>query len=215
MTAGAEIASWELAEKYYFDPSFGGALVPGQSNVFETTVDLSGIAFLTQPRHLSPVASRLRLYFPGKLTAEWNADYDPVLERMSFSNESVNYQLSSSVSAGAGHTFLKTSSQYLYGGSQTVLSGPSTYNQFTVTATYGHRNKRGLTVSTMVGYDANEGLMQYTYIEGGYNWDCCGLMVQYRRFAVGTITNDHQLRFTFLLSNIGSYGTLRKEDRMY
>ncbi len=56
-----EVITWELAQKYFFDPTFGGALVPGQRNVFDSTVDFSGIAFLTEPRHFSPVISRLRV----------------------------------------------------------------------------------------------------------------------------------------------------------
>ena len=42
-----EIVTWELAQKYFVDPTFGGALVPGRRNVFTSTVDLTGIAFLT------------------------------------------------------------------------------------------------------------------------------------------------------------------------
>ena len=33
-----EIVTWELAQKYFFNPTFGGALVPGQRNVFDSTV---------------------------------------------------------------------------------------------------------------------------------------------------------------------------------
>ena len=43
-----EIITWELAQKYFLDPTFGGALVPGQSNVFTTTADFTGIAFLNE-----------------------------------------------------------------------------------------------------------------------------------------------------------------------
>src|SRR5208283_3483071 len=48
-----EIVTWELAQKYFLDPTFGGALISGQRNVFTTTSDLTGVAFLTQPRHVS------------------------------------------------------------------------------------------------------------------------------------------------------------------
>ncbi|MGB8987525.1 MAG: LPS assembly protein LptD, partial [Candidatus Sulfotelmatobacter sp.] len=42
-----ELVTWELAQKYFLDPTFGGALIPGQRNVITTTIDLTGIAFLT------------------------------------------------------------------------------------------------------------------------------------------------------------------------
>src|SRR5207245_1764234 len=42
-----EIVSWELAQKYFIDPTFGGALRLGARNVFTSTADFTGIAFLT------------------------------------------------------------------------------------------------------------------------------------------------------------------------
>jgi len=37
----------EITQRYYFDPTFGGALVPGQRNVLTATEDLTGIAFFS------------------------------------------------------------------------------------------------------------------------------------------------------------------------
>src|SRR5207248_691697 len=71
--ATREIVSWELAQKYFLDPTFGGALVPGRSNVFASTVDLTGIAFLTEPRHLSPITSRLRIGTTRSSDLDWDA----------------------------------------------------------------------------------------------------------------------------------------------
>src|SRR6202043_816773 len=71
-----EVVTWELKQKYFLDPTFGGALIPGQRNVFTTTADLTGIAFLTQPRHLSPLVSRLRVETSARTDAEWDLDYD-------------------------------------------------------------------------------------------------------------------------------------------
>ena len=42
----SEIFSWDLSEKYYFDPTFGGALVPGQRNLMLTELNLTGYTFL-------------------------------------------------------------------------------------------------------------------------------------------------------------------------
>ena len=50
--------TWELAQKYFVNTTFGGALVPGPRNVFDSTVDFTGIAFLTEPRHYSRPSSR-------------------------------------------------------------------------------------------------------------------------------------------------------------
>src|SRR4030095_8098955 len=70
-----EVLSWEIAQKHFIDPTFGGALVDAQRNVFTTTAVFSGIAFLTQPRHLSPIISRLRIETSSRTHAEWDGDY--------------------------------------------------------------------------------------------------------------------------------------------
>src|SRR6202012_4334304 len=38
-----DLISWTIAQKYFANPTFGGALVPGQRNVFDATVDFTGI----------------------------------------------------------------------------------------------------------------------------------------------------------------------------
>ena len=53
----SEILSWQLWYKRYLDPTFGGAVIAGQPNVLESTVDLTGTPFLDRPRHQSPVVS--------------------------------------------------------------------------------------------------------------------------------------------------------------
>src|SRR5512146_2345044 len=71
-----EIARWEVAQKYFVDQNFGGALVAGRRNVFTTTADFTGIAFLTEPRPFSPIISRLRLNVTRAADVQWNLDYD-------------------------------------------------------------------------------------------------------------------------------------------
>ena len=47
-----------------------------------------------------------------------------------------------------------------------------------------------------------------------YNTDCCGYSIQYRRFNVGT-RDENQFRVAFAIANIGSFGTLRRQERMF
>ena len=44
--------------------------------------------------------------------------------------------------------------------------------------------------------------------------DCCGLSVQYRRFSFGT-RNENQFRVAFAIANIGSFGTLKRQERIF
>src|SRR5207248_9367826 len=71
-----EIFTWELFQKRYFDPTFGGALVDGVRNVVASTADIAAYAFLVGPRSTSPVVSMFRANpIPG-LGIQWQADYD-------------------------------------------------------------------------------------------------------------------------------------------
>ncbi len=49
-----ELISWRLAQKYFFNENFGGAVIDGRRNIFDTTLNFSGIAFLTEPRAIAP-----------------------------------------------------------------------------------------------------------------------------------------------------------------
>ena len=42
----------------------------------------------------------------------------------------------------------------------------------------------------------------------------CGISVELHRFSFGT-RNENQFRVAFAVSNIGTFGTLRKQDRLF
>src|SRR6266566_2601390 len=56
----SEVLSWELWQRRYFDPTFGGAIVPGLRNVVLSSIELTPYAFLDGPRRYSPVVSVFR-----------------------------------------------------------------------------------------------------------------------------------------------------------
>ena len=88
-----EIFTWELSQKRFFDPNFGGALIPGQRNVFDTTADITAFAFLMGPRTYSPVASVVVRASPiAGLGIQWQADYDPRFRRVVDSSISMDYR---------------------------------------------------------------------------------------------------------------------------
>lgn len=204
-----EIVTWEVAQKYFLDPDFGGALVNGRRNVLTTTADFSGIAFLTEPQHLSPLISRLRVQTSSQADAEWDLDYDFKKRGINASTVLVNYHVGA-YTFGGGDAYV----QSLPG-----LTGASAvqkdFNQFRVLFGYGHPSKPGFSGATSIGFDANLGFLQYATAQTTYNWDCCGITVEYRRFALGSVRNENQFRFSFTLANIGSFGNLRKQERLY
>jgi LPS-assembly protein len=204
-----EVLTWQVAQKYFLDPDFGGALVDGRRNVLSTTVDFSGIAFLTEPRHLSPVISRLRAQTSATTDAEWDLDYDFKEHRINASTALFNYHFGD-FTVGGGDAFVQA-----LPGIVTSSTAPQDFNQFRVLVGYGHPNKRGFSGAAAFGFDANLGFLQYGTIQTSYNWDCCGISVEYRRFALGTVRNENQYRVNFTLANIGSFGNIRKQEQLY
>jgi LPS-assembly protein len=63
-------------------------------------------------------------------------------------------------------------------------------------------------------YDIHLGIFEGLSAQGSYNTDCCGLSVQYRRIFIGT-RDEHQFLFSFEISNIGSVGTLNRQERIF
>jgi LPS-assembly protein len=206
-----EVVTWEIAQKYFLDPTFGGALVPGRRNVFTTTADFSGIAFVTDARHLSPITSRLRIQTTPRTDAEWDLDYDIKKGRINASTALVNYRIGA-FTIGGGDAYLQAPEEI-----QGANAGatPQRFNQFRVLLGYGHPNKRGFSGATNFGFDANLGFLQYSAAQVSYNWDCCGISVEYRRFALGSVRNENQFRFSFALANIGAFGNLRGQEKLF
>ena len=204
-----EVVTWEVAQKYFLDPDFGGAIVDGRRNVLSTTADFSGIAFLTEPRHLSPLISRLRAQTSSQTDAEWDIDYDFKEHRINASTALFNYHFGD-YTIGGGDAYVQALTGVV---STTTLQ--QDFNQFRVLLGYGHPNKRGFSGATAFGFDANLGFLQYATVQTSYNWDCCGISLEYRRFALGAVRNENQFRFSFTLANIGSFGNIRKQEQLY
>jgi len=198
----SEVFSWTLAQRRYFDPTFGGAILDGRRNVVESTVDLTSYAFLDGPRTQSPVVSVFRASPRPGFGVEWRADYDPVRGGI----------VDSGLTADA-----RFSTYFVSVGHNQVHSVPQlspNANQFRGTMGFGHENRRGWNAAFTAIYDYRVGVMQYAVTQVTYNTDCCGFSIQYRRFGFGT-RNENQFRLAFAVANLGSFGTLKKQERLF
>ncbi len=207
-----EILTWELAQKYFINDNFGGALVNGKRNVFTTTVEFTGIAFLTEPRRLAPLVSRLRMRPNAKSDVQWQLDYDFKEGRINSSTTMVDYRLGDFF-VGGSHAFFHVPGEIFV--NPTPLPAPTLFNQLRFLAGYGGPNKRGLSAAGNIGFDVNFDSLQYGAFQTSYNWDCCGFSFEYRRFAFGSVRNENQYRFAFTLANIGTFGTLKRQERIF
>jgi LPS-assembly protein len=198
-----EIFTWELFQKRYFDPTFGGALVPGQSNLFTATADLTAYAFLVGPRSSSPVVSLLRMSPVNGLSVLWQADYDHRQHGIVDSSVSVDYRFAKFF-VSAGHNQVHT---------DPILSPPA--NQFRFRGGFGDLNHRGLSAGFEAIYDYRQGQMKFTTSQITYNTDCCGFSFQLHTINLGTRVETVE-RFSFAVANIATtLGNLKKQDRMF
>jgi LPS-assembly protein len=212
VNSARELFSWELGQKYFFDPSFGGAVVNGFRNVFATTADFTGIAFLTGPRRFAPLISRFRLNPGGRVSADSELDYDFARHKISTSSASLSVRIGQQLTLSASDAYIQAPGSTV---SSNNIITPILYNNVRFGATYGSPLKRGFSTAGIAGYDANTLFLQYTAVQSSYNWDCCGVSVEYRRWFLPGIRNENEYRFIFNLANVGSFGNLRRRERLY
>jgi LPS-assembly protein len=226
--AGAdEFVTWEVKMKYFADPNFGGAVLNGTRNVFTTTANFTGIAFVTDPRRFSPVVSRFRVRTSGNSDLEWQLDYDTKKGRINSSMLYTGFHFGDFF-VGASHAYLQVPGE--------VVTDPTTgnilpvcvphifnqpacvpplFDQLRAQVGYGSPTKRGWSAAANIGFDREFNLLQYSAAQTAYNWDCCGLSFEYRRFSLGSVRNENQYRFAFTLANIGTFGNLKRQERLF
>jgi LPS-assembly protein len=186
--------------------------VAEQRNVFTTTADFTGIAFLNSERRFAPIISRLRVETSPRTNTEWDVDYDIKTGQINSSMALVNYHYGP-FTIGGGDAFLRVINTAA--GTTPAPTSANEFHQFRVLFGYGQLNKRGLSAASSFGFDADSGSLQYATAQTSYTWDCCGLNLEYRRFALGSVRNENQYRFSFTLANIGALGNLRRQERLY
>ncbi len=197
-----EVLSWQLTQVRYFDPTFGGAVVQGQRNVVEAVTELTAYTFLDGPRNYSPVISALRAQLDPRLGFEWRTDYDPLRGHLVNSGVTVDGRFSKYF-ISLGHNQVRSSD---------VLTPNA--DQFRGLVGIGDQNKKGWNAAFSAIYDYHQGVMQYATTQVTYNTDCCGFSVEYRRFSFGT-RNENQYKFAFSIANVGSFGTLKRQERIF
>ena len=203
-----EWASWQIAQKFFIDPNFGGALISGRRNVFDSTLDLSAIAFLTSPRNLSPVISRVRFEAIDNLRVEWDLDYDPKAGRLGADNLYAGYSRGSTT-VGLGHSLLNAVDET--GSSASTIKS----QQIEPFLTIGKPSGKGFNLAANGGYDFTHSELQYAGAQAVYNWDCCGLTFGYRRFSLGSVRDETQYLYSFTLANFGSVGDVRRSNSAF
>jgi LPS-assembly protein len=199
-----ELVSWRLVQKHFFDPTFGGAAVPGERNVFQALNSITPFAFALGPVHWSPIVSDLTISPGSRYDIEQILEYDPTLEKMTTIGTLLKVKPYSQFFATVAHFRLDA---------DPILQPLS--NQVRTLFGYGSLNGRGFSAAVGISYDLTSNALQNQLVQVSYNGRCCGLALEYRRIALGQVRTENQFRVAFIIANIGTFGNLRRQEKIY
>ncbi len=208
------LISWRISQKYYFDPTFGGALQPGQRTVFEPTISLTGFQF-ARGQHLSPVVSVLKFSPFTNYDTELRADISP----------NGGGILNAGITSHVRHGPYGLSLTDFFINRTAGLSTPVTpsgnlaslpsFHLLRAVASFGDTNRRGLSGAFGTDYNFTQRRALQAVSQVSYNFGCFALDFEFRRFSLGTIRRENQFRIALSLANVGTFGNLKPRERLY
>lgn len=207
-----EIASWSLTQKYYFDPEFGGALVPGERNVFQALDSVTPFAFVDREHETSPLISDLRIEPAGQFDSEFRVDYDAERARITAIGELLKIRPYKESFATLAH-FSTLNIPPISPANPPV---PEPYsNQIRAVVGYGNPVRKGWNGEFGVSYDISQQVFQNQLVELSYNGSCCGIGFEYRRLSLGQVRNENQFGVVLRIANIASFGNVRRQESIF
>ena len=199
-----EFMSWSVVQKHYFDPTFGGAIVDGERNVLQPLNSITPFSFATGPRNSSPIVSDFKITPGGKYDAEQLVEYDPQLNKIVAEGTLVKVKPYSEFFVTVAHFHIQD---------DPILQPLS--NQIRALVGYGSFNRKGLNFTGGVSYDIQNSALQNQIAQVTYNGNCCGLSFEYRRIALGQVRTENQFRIALNIANIGTFGNLRRQEKIF
>lgn len=209
-----EVFTLSVRGKYFFDKTFGGALVAGRRNQISTMTALSFYTFGGVPRRFSPI--------------NIDATYRP--RKTVFVNSRADYGFQGdglrAISATVGYDtpLFKLFQTFYYTRAVTLVPSLARYadsngkepgtlrgSQWSPSVFVGRRDK-GLYGGTSVFFDfqnrreTGTSPLISSLFTLGYAYDCCSVAVQYYTFNVGA-RSENRFLFSFKLNGIGAFGT--------
>ncbi|MGH9653423.1 MAG: hypothetical protein ACRD6B_08150, partial [Bryobacteraceae bacterium] len=173
-----------------------------QRVVVLATEEISPYAFLDGPRNYSPVISDLTLSPFSFFNASWETEYDPVRHKF----------IDQTLRAGFRHR-----NYFASVGESAISTDPLLVprsNQMTIGGGYGSSNRVGWNVTALYDYDLVSNRRLFDFYQASYNTNCCGFSFQIRQINLG-LRNENQYLFSLSIANIGNFGSLQKQARIF
>ncbi len=199
-----EFITWRVVQKYYFDPTFGGAVVSGQPNTFQALDSISPFAIAVGPMQFSPLVSDFLVTPGGKYDGELRIEYDTHNHRFISAGTLLKIHPRQNFTLTLAHFDINA---------DPALQPRS--NQVRALLGYGDQTHKGWNFTGGFSYDIQQKFLQNQIVQAGYNGSCCGIQFEYRRLALGSVRNENQFRVAFVIANIGSFGTVKRQEKIF
>jgi LPS-assembly protein len=196
-----ELLSLTLAQKYYFDPTFGGAFRPGEANQFYPLNTLTGFSLTGIQRNLAPTSMVLRVNPLRGVSYDVRSDFDSRLQAFRDASVSALWQQDKLFIAG---TYFRT---------KALEPGMLESNHVQGQAGYGSMT-RGFSGSLTLSYNIQTSKLLNSHTRMSYMWDCCGVAMEFQQFDLGLRT-ESRFSFSFTLKGIGSFGNLKRPESLF
>jgi len=202
--------------KYFFDPFFGGALIPGQRNQFYPINTLSGFVYGGVPRRFSPINVDARYRPRRNLFVDVRSDLDTRGGGMrslstTFGLTRSLVQIFQSFYYTRAIELVPSLARFQDSRGLGLEAGTLRGSQWSPSVFLGNR-ERGLFGGASFFFDfqkrpgrGDSSLINST-ITLGHSWDCCAVTTQFSSWNVG-LRKENRVVFSFRLNGIGSFGT--------
>jgi LPS-assembly protein len=207
-----EALSITVRGKYFFDQTFGGALIPGRRNQFYPINTFSGFTYGGVPRRFSPLHFELRYRPRRTLSADVRTNLDTAGGGLR--DLAVSFALSKRL-VQAFSTFYYTRAIRLapslarFADATGKEPGTQRGSQWSPTIFLGTQ-ERGFFGGASLFFDfqnrPDNASLRSTTFTVGYTWDCCSVTVQDFYFNLG-LRKENRVVFSFRLNGIGTFGT--------
>lgn len=203
-----DLISWTLTQKYFFDPTFGGAIRPGSQVAIEPTLSLSGFSF-PEGRRLSPIDSILNFSPNSRVDAELRTDIDP--QHGGVLDAGITSRIQTHTLDLALTDFFVDHTVFLPApiAPNIPVTLLPTFHLLDMTASHGDVSHKGLTEAFRIDYNLSQGIAEDFIGQASYNFGCFTLNAQFERFNLGFIRNENLFRLSITLGNIATFGSLR------
>jgi LPS-assembly protein len=196
-----EIMSFALIQKYYFDPTFGGAFRPGEANAFHPLDTVTGFYQTGTMSNLAPISAIFQFSPQNGIHNDFRADFDARLQRWRDESLSTFWQQGKLHVSG---TYFRT---------EALQPGMLPTNHVQGRIAYGSYLS-GLSSSFTVSYNLRTSQWLNSNTKVNYTWNCCGIALEFNQFDLGARI-ESRFSFSFTLKGIGSFGNMKRSESIF